>query len=239
MTTSAGRARAASNRGSMAVGGLALHWGGTTPRYSPEDFRVRSMYGIGGTTGRSPTTSSTRSIKRRRSGSGSRARRARTSSTRARRTTHFLRCRSRTTWRSSKSGPRNPGIPYWRNPVAKNSVPYQGRNVCTRCDTCSICPTGAKYTPDFTFQKLLADGRIDLLDRTLVRKLELADGSDRIDHAVALDRDNPDEEVHLRANTFVLASGLLLEPALVAAVRRTIGSPNGHRQPEAATSASS
>ena len=32
---------------SMAVGGLALHWGGTTPRYSPEDFRVRSIYGVG------------------------------------------------------------------------------------------------------------------------------------------------------------------------------------------------
>ena len=32
---------------SMAVEGLALHWGGTTPRYSPEDFRVRSLYGIG------------------------------------------------------------------------------------------------------------------------------------------------------------------------------------------------
>ena len=31
----------------MAVGGLALHWGGTTPRYTPEDFRVHSLYGIG------------------------------------------------------------------------------------------------------------------------------------------------------------------------------------------------
>ena len=31
----------------MSVGGLALHWGGTSPRYSPEDFRVKSLYGIG------------------------------------------------------------------------------------------------------------------------------------------------------------------------------------------------
>ena len=26
---------------SMNVGGLAMHWGGVTPRYSPEDFRVK------------------------------------------------------------------------------------------------------------------------------------------------------------------------------------------------------
>src|SRR5687767_3842380 len=32
---------------SMQVGGLAMHWGGVTPRFSPEDFRVRSLYGVG------------------------------------------------------------------------------------------------------------------------------------------------------------------------------------------------
>ena len=32
---------------SMAVGGLALHWGGVTPRFTPEDFRLRSAYGVG------------------------------------------------------------------------------------------------------------------------------------------------------------------------------------------------
>src|SRR5829696_7226596 len=32
---------------SMQVGGLAMHWGGVTPRFSPEDFRVKSMYGVG------------------------------------------------------------------------------------------------------------------------------------------------------------------------------------------------
>ena len=31
----------------MAVGGSALHWGGVVPRFSPEDFRVRSLYGVG------------------------------------------------------------------------------------------------------------------------------------------------------------------------------------------------
>lgn len=32
---------------SMHVGGLAMHWGGVTPRFAPEDFRVRSLFGVG------------------------------------------------------------------------------------------------------------------------------------------------------------------------------------------------
>ena len=32
---------------SMCVGGLAMHWGGVTPRFTPEDFRLRSIYGVG------------------------------------------------------------------------------------------------------------------------------------------------------------------------------------------------
>jgi len=191
---------------SMAVGGLALHWGGTTPRYSPEDFRVRSLYGIGYDW---PLTYEEldplyQQAEERLGVAGAPG-------------PPELDSRSKDyplpplpishnliklkTW-AEKSG-----IPYWRNPVAKNSIPYQGRNVCTRCDTCSICPTGAKYTPDFTFEKLLNENRIELFSRTLVRKLVLEDGSHRIDHAVALDRDTPDEPVHVRAKTFVVASG--------------------------------
>ena len=32
---------------SMQVGGLAMHWGGVTPRFSPEDFKQRTLYGVG------------------------------------------------------------------------------------------------------------------------------------------------------------------------------------------------
>ena len=31
----------------MSVGGLAMHWGGVTPRFTPEDFRLHSLYGVG------------------------------------------------------------------------------------------------------------------------------------------------------------------------------------------------
>ncbi|HSE52070.1 MAG TPA: hypothetical protein VLB00_07755, partial [Gemmatimonadales bacterium] len=32
---------------SMQVGGLAMHWGGVTPRFSPEDFKLKSLHGVG------------------------------------------------------------------------------------------------------------------------------------------------------------------------------------------------
>ena len=30
----------------MHVGGLAMHWGAVTPRYSPDDFKLKSMHGV-------------------------------------------------------------------------------------------------------------------------------------------------------------------------------------------------
>jgi quinoprotein glucose dehydrogenase len=190
----------------MAVGGLALHWGGTTPRFTPEDFRIRSTYGVGydwpltydelepyyyeaeerlgvaGTPG--PPELDPRAKPYPLPG--------------------FPLTYNLT---ELKKWAEKSGIPYWPNPVAKNTVPYRGRNVCMRCDTCNICPTGAKYTPEFTFQQLLEAKKIELVERTLVRKLVLEDGSDRVSHAVALDRDKPDEPVEIRAKTFVIASG--------------------------------
>ena len=31
---------------SMCVGGLAMHWGGVTPRFAPEDFKTKSLCGV-------------------------------------------------------------------------------------------------------------------------------------------------------------------------------------------------
>ncbi|HEX9700765.1 MAG TPA: GMC family oxidoreductase [Acidobacteriota bacterium] len=199
---------------SMAVGGQALHWGGTTPRFTPEDFRLASLYGIGddwpfdydelepfyqeaeeriGVAGEpGPAEIDLR-----------------------RRPYPMPAIPLSYTLARLKEWAQRSGIPFWINPVAKTSVPYRGRNVCTRCDTCSICPTGAKYSPDFTFRALLEAGRIELLERTLVRRLALADGSDRIDHAVAVDRDAPDDELTLRAPLFVLAAGFTWSPHLL------------------------
>ena len=155
---------------SMCLGGLALHWGGVVPRFTPEDFRQRSQYGVGtdwpidyddlepyyaeaeerlGVAGEQ--------------GPGDLDLRAGGYPMPPMPLTYNLEL--------LKDWAEKSGIPFWANPVAKNTVPYKGRNVCQRCDTCNICPTGAKYSPDFTFRRLLDEGRIELLTRTLVRRL--------------------------------------------------------------------
>ncbi|MDH3224712.1 MAG: GMC oxidoreductase, partial [Gemmatimonadota bacterium] len=111
------------------------------------------------------------------------------------------------------------GTPFWANPVARVIEPYEAadgsRGVCRRCDTCNICPVGAKYTPDLTFDWLEATGRIRLLPRHLVRRLELRPGSDRVASAVAVDRDAPDVPVVLEGGQFVLAGGYTWAPWLL------------------------
>src|SRR5262249_50920668 len=91
------------------------------------------------------------------------------------------------------------GIPFQATPQAKNTVAYDGRAACIRCGTCDICPTGARYSPDFTFKKLLAEKKIALHDNTLIRKLTLEGKK-----VVAAQAANGDE---YRAKTFVVASG--------------------------------
>ena len=191
---------------SMVVGGWSMHWGGSTPRYSAEDFRVRSIYGVGddwpieydeiepfyqeaeeriGVAGeQGPPELDVRSkpypmgpIPR---------------------SYNLERLKG---WGEST------GIPFWTGPVSKNSVPYRGRNVCARCDTCSICPTGAKYTPDYTFQRLIEQGRVQLFTGCLARKLVPGDRTAQIERAEAVDRNDPGEALHFRAKTFVLAGG--------------------------------
>jgi len=189
----------------QAVGGQALHWGGTTPRFTPEDFRVQSLYGVGDDwpldyDALDPFYQEAEERIGVAGDGGPPELDAR------RRPYPMPAVPLSWTLEQLKDWAERSGIPFRANPVAKTSVPYDGRNVCARCDTCSICPTGAKYSPDFSFQRLLQGGRIELHDRTLVRRLVVDPASGRIEHALAVDRDSG-EEVELRAGTFVLAMG--------------------------------
>src|SRR4051812_295418 len=191
----------------MAVGGSALHWGGTCNRFSEEDLRLKSLYNIGddwplewkelekfyceaerrlGVSGEpSPLPED---------------------------------------WRSEpypmpamtlsynlvqlKGWAQQSGIPFWSTPQAKNTVEgYGGRHRCIRCNTCDICPTGARYSPDWTLKQLLADKKIQLHDQILVRKLLLDDKTARIASAQAVSQDGSAQEHEYRAKTFVIASG--------------------------------
>jgi quinoprotein glucose dehydrogenase len=191
----------------MAVGGSALHWGGVCNRFSEEDTRLRSMYGLAvdwpidweelerlyceaerrlGVSGEPGPL-------------GDDARSEPYPMPPMTMSYNLVQLKS---WAEQS------GIPFWTTPQAKNTVEgYGGRSICRRCNTCEICPTGARYSPDFTFRQLLAEKKIQLHDQTLVRRLELDESSARVAVARAVKQDGSDDDVEYRARTFVLASG--------------------------------
>jgi glucose dehydrogenase len=194
---------------SMMVGGLAMHWGGVTPRFSPEDFRQHALFGVG-----TDWPISYEELE-----------------------PHYYEAEVRLGV-SGEQGPKEidprakafplpalplswnleqlkgwvtkAGIPMWSQPSAKTSIPYKGRSACCRNDTCfPICPVGAKYSPDMSWRALRAGGRVTLMPRTLVRRLVVAKGSNRIEAAEGVRRDRPGETIEFRAKTFVVAGGYL------------------------------
>ncbi|MCG8467673.1 MAG: GMC family oxidoreductase [Gemmatimonadetes bacterium] len=199
---------------SMVVGGCAMHWDGATPRFSPEDFRQRSLYGVGTDwpIAYDDLEPYYADFERRIGVAGEPGPQE----------------------YDPRSGPypmpplplsynlarlkewgESADIPFWTQPWAKATTEDHGRAICRRCDTCHVCPTGAKYTPDVTLRALIDAGRLDLHTHTLVRRLELAEDGETIEHAVAVDRNAPEEPVEFRASTFILAAGYAWSPHLL------------------------
>ena len=190
----------------MAVGGSAMHWQGHANRFSAEDLRLRSLYGLA-----VDWPVSWEELEpylgeaERRIGVAGEA------------SPHAEDARSEPypmppmpltyNLERIKAWAETTGLPFYGCPVARNTVPYDGRSVCRRCNTCTVCPTGARYSPDYTFKRLLADSRIELHDRVLIRRLVLQDGGSDVVAAVGTHADRPDEPVEYRARVFVLASG--------------------------------
>lgn len=198
----------------MALGGSALHWGGACNRFSQEDLRLRSLYGLA-----DDWPIEWAELERyycegeRRLGvSGEPG-----PFDEDRRSEPYPMVPSPLTYNLArlKEAAEKSGIPFWNTPVAKNTVPYDGRAACVRCNTCAICPTGARYSPDFTFKRLLAKRAIEIHTGMLVRRLTLDEGSSRISAAQAVNRMQPDEPIEFRAPVFVLASGYTWTPHLL------------------------
>jgi quinoprotein glucose dehydrogenase len=198
----------------MAVGGSALHWGGVTNRFSAEDLTLKSRYGLA-----VDWPLSWDDLER-----------------------HYCEAERRLGVsgepgplpedKRSEPYPMDPmplsynlmvlkawaeksGIPFQGTPQAKNTKPYDGRLQCLRCNTCEICPTGARYSPDFTFRQLLDAKKIALHDQTLVRRLVASSDRKRIESAQAVSRARNGEAVEYRAKAFVLASGYAWSPHLL------------------------
>ena len=200
----------------MAVGGQALHWGGACNRFSEEDLRLKSIYGLAedwsidwpelekfyvqaehrlNVAGdASPYLEDTRS--------GPYPQPAMPLS-------YNLQVLKK--W-AEQSGLKFSPLPMSRNVNA----PFDGRGACGLYDTCGdVCPTGARYSPDYTYQQLIAANKVTLHDRMLVRKLVLSEGRDTIAAAHGYHQDRPSEVTEYRARLFVLASGQCWSPHLL------------------------
>src|SRR5687768_8263649 len=145
---------------SMCVGGLAMHWGGVTPRFSPEDFRIKSLFGVGDDWPISYEDldphyqeAEVRMGVAGEQGPPAMDPRGKPFPLPPLPLSYNLQQLRR--WTDSAE------IATWSQPSAKNSLVYDGRVACCLNDTCSpICPIGAKYSPDFTWNRLRAQNRI-------------------------------------------------------------------------------
>ncbi|MGH7469619.1 MAG: GMC oxidoreductase [Longimicrobiales bacterium] len=200
---------------SMCVGGLAMHWGGVTPRFSPEDFKVKSLYGVGDDW---PITyqdldpyyqeAEVRMGVAGEQGPAQLDPRGAPFPLPALPLSYNLDLLKR--WVNTAD------IAMWSQPSAKNSIAYKGRPQCCRSDTCSpICPIGAKYSPDFTWTALRETKRVELITRTMMRRLVHEPNGDRIVAAIGASRDRPDVPIEFRARTFVIAGGYVWSPHLL------------------------
>jgi quinoprotein glucose dehydrogenase len=203
----------------MAVGGSALHWGGVCNRFSEEDLQLQSRYGLAVDWPLEwPELEKFYCEAERRIGVSGEP----SPLPEDRRSEPYPMPAMPLSWNLTqlKAWAEKSAIPFWSTPQAKNTVPYDGRSDCKRCNTCEICPTGARYSPDYTFRQLLDRKAIALHDRTLVRRLVPAEGggkTPRIVAATGTHRDRPDDVVEYRARVFVLAGGYCWSPYLLLA----------------------
>jgi quinoprotein glucose dehydrogenase len=191
----------------MAVGGLALHWGGACNRFSEEDLRLKSMYGLA-----TDWPLEWRELER------SYCEAERRLNVSGEPSPHPEDRRSEPypqgpiplsyNLQTLKAWAEQSGLRFSALPMARNLTPFGGRDGCCVYDTCGeVCPSGARYSPDYTFRQLMAPKKIALHDRTLVRRLVLDERRPAIVAAQAVQPNRPGEAVEYRAKTFVVASG--------------------------------
>ena len=131
----------------MAVGGLALHWGGACNRFSEEDLRLKSMYGLA-TDWPIEWTELERyycEAERRLNVSGEPS-----PHPEDRRSQPYPQGPIPLSYNLQilKTWAEKSGIRFSPLPMARNLTPFGGRGACCVYDTCGeVCPSGARYSP--------------------------------------------------------------------------------------------
>jgi quinoprotein glucose dehydrogenase len=198
----------------MAVGGLALHWGGACNRFSVEDLRLKSMYGLATDWPLEWDELERYYVEAERAlnvaGEPS-------SYPADRRSAPYPQPPVPLSYNLQvlKGWAEQSGLKFNALPLARNLTPFDGRGACCVYDTCDICPTGARYSPDFTFRQLLERKQIVLHDRTLIRRLVLDDAKPVVAAAQGVHQDRADERHDYRARLFIIASGYCWSPHLL------------------------
>jgi quinoprotein glucose dehydrogenase len=191
----------------MAVGGLALHWGGACNRFSAEDLRLQSLYGLA-----VDWPMEWAELERFYCEAERRLNVAGEPSPHPedRRTDPYPQPPIPLSYNLQllKAWAEKGGVKFAGLPMARNLTPFGGRGSCCVYDTCGeVCPSGARYSPDFTFRQLIGPKKIVLHDRTLVRRLILDDRRSTVVAARGFHQDRPNDGIEYRAKTFIVASG--------------------------------
>src|SRR5262245_12753248 len=116
-------------------------------------------------------------------------------------------------------------------PAARNSQPYQSRRVCAGNTNCiPICPIQAKYDPTVTLNEALATGRVRLLPRTVASEIAI-DGSGRVS-AIKYRQYEKEQGTQTGNGTvtgkvFVIAANAIETPRLLLMSKNATTSPKG------------
>jgi glucose dehydrogenase len=201
----------------MAVGGQALHWGGACNRFSEEDLRLKSMYGLA-----DDWPIEWAELEKYYVQAEHRLNVAGDASPypEDRRSAPYAQPAMPLSYNLQvlKKWAEQSGLKFSPLPMARNIAgPADGRGACGLYDTCGdVCPTGARYSPDYTYQQLIAAKKVTLHDRTLVRRLVMEpERGDVITAAHGYHQERPGQVVEYRARQFVLASGQCWSPHLL------------------------
>lgn len=191
----------------MVVGGSATHWGGTTIRMRPSDFRTKSKYhiaedwplsyeelepyysaaeahlGISGTDADNP----------------------------------FAPPRSRPyplppfelTWDDALLAGRlrDAGVILHTTPQARVRQAHDGRPACMNMGVCHTCPIGARYSPTHHLQRAIETGLCTLRPNTSIRRI-LVDSDGRARALLVRDHTSTTDQEH-GAKVVIVAAGAI------------------------------
>lgn len=199
------------------VGGSSLAWGAITPRFQPNDFRLKSRYGVGNDWPVSYDDLEKYYCQAERFLGVSGA--------------------SDNPWAQARSEPfpmgnfpmndtdllvkqacEPLGIKMHSVPVARNSEPYQGRSACLYYSTCRACPIGAMFGSDRVVEKLEKKPNFRLLTEVQAARVEV-DKNDRVSKIVYFDERGAEQAVNCKI--------LILATQTVENVRILLNSQSG------------